>query len=88
MLKKGRINNFVHFQESAVPLIAKMGLQNDIVLADYQPIEVNNYYVTISQNSPLIDKIHLFEAAVRDAIANHEFATIRRDHYSSIRGSD
>ena len=88
LLKKGRINTFVHFQESAVPLIAKMGLQNDIVLADYQPIEVNNYYVTISQNSPLIDKIHLFEAAVRDAIANHEFATIRRDHYSSIRGSD
>jgi polar amino acid transport system substrate-binding protein len=49
---------------------------------------VNNYYVTISQNSPLIDKIHLFEAAVRDAIANNEFARIRRDHYTFILGLD
>tara|TARA_R110001632_G_scaffold103412_1_gene212096 strand:- start:72306 stop:73034 length:729 start_codon:yes stop_codon:yes gene_type:complete len=83
LLMKGRINTFVHFQESAQPLIIEMGLQNDIVLAKYQPIEVNNYYVTISQNSPLIGKKHLFESAVRDAIANDEFATIRREHYAS-----
>lgn len=87
LLKKGRINTFIHFQESALPLIIEMGLQNDIVLAEYQPIEVNNYYVTISQNSPLIGKKHLFESAVRDAIANHEFATIRREHYASQRDS-
>lgn len=87
LLKKGRINTFVHFQESALPLINKMGLQNDIVLADYQPIEMNSYYVTISQNSPLIAKKHLFEAAVRDAIAEHEFATIRREHYASLPDS-
>jgi ABC-type amino acid transport substrate-binding protein len=87
LLKKGRISTFVHFQESALPLINKMGLQNDIVLADYQPIEVNNYYVTISRNSALINKIHLVETAVREAIANHEFATIRRQHYSSLPGS-
>jgi ABC-type amino acid transport substrate-binding protein len=83
LIKKGRISTFIHFQESAIPLINKMGLQNEIVLADYQPIEVNNYYVTISRNSALIDKKHLVELAVREAIANHEFATIRREHYAS-----
>jgi polar amino acid transport system substrate-binding protein len=87
LLMKGRINTFIHYQESALPLITDMGLQNEIVLADYQPIEVNKYYVAISQNSPLINKKHLFETAVRDAIAHHEFATIRRNHYASHRGS-
>nr|WP_205967699.1 transporter substrate-binding domain-containing protein [Paraglaciecola sp. 20A4] len=85
LLEKGRINTFVHFQESALPQIIKMGLQKDIVLAKYQPIEVNSYYVTISQNSPLISKKYLFESAVRAAIANHEFATIRREHYALKR---
>jgi polar amino acid transport system substrate-binding protein len=88
LLKKGRINTFIHYQESALPLITDMGLQNEIVLADYQPTEVNKYYVTISQNSPLIDKKHLFETAVRAAIADQEFATIRREHYLSLRGSE
>jgi len=83
LLMKGRISTFVHFQESAIPFINKMDLKNEIVLADYQPIEVNNYYVTISSNSALIDKKHLFELAVRDAIANNEFAAIRLEHYAS-----
>ncbi|WP_160177946.1 substrate-binding periplasmic protein [Paraglaciecola mesophila] len=83
LLQKGRIDTFIHFQESALPLIRKMGLQDEIVLAQYQPIEVNNYYVTISQNSPLIKQKHLVESAVRTAIANGEFATIRRQHYLS-----
>ncbi|ABG41056.1 amino acid ABC transporter substrate-binding protein, PAAT family [Paraglaciecola sp. T6c] len=83
LLKKGRIDTFIHFQESALPRINDMGLQNDIVLAQYQPIEVNNYYVTISQNSPLFKHKHLVEAAVRKAIKDDEFATIRREHYLS-----
>tara|TARA_R110002153_G_scaffold13189_6_gene49313 strand:+ start:135 stop:902 length:768 start_codon:yes stop_codon:yes gene_type:complete len=87
LLMKGRINTFIHFQESTLPLITRMGLQNDIVLADYQPIEMNDYYVTISQNSPLFDKKHLLESAVRDAIAADEFATIRREHYETLRAS-
>lgn len=87
LLMKGRIKTFIHFQESTVPLITQMGLQNEIVLADYQPIEINNYYVIISQNSPLFYKKELFELAVRDAIANQEFATLRREHYASRSGS-
>ena len=83
LLKKGRISTFVHFQESTFALINQMGLQNEIVLADYQPIEVNNYYVTISRNSSLMNKKNLIEAAVRDAIANDEFASIRLEHYAS-----
>jgi ABC-type amino acid transport substrate-binding protein len=81
LLQKGRIDTFIHFQESALPLIHSLGLQNDIVLAEYQPIEVNSYYVTISLNSPLYAKKELFESAVKEAIAAHEFATIRREHY-------
>lgn len=83
LLKKGRIDTFIHFQESALPFLSDMGLQDDIVLAQYQPIEVNSYHVTISQNSPFFNKKHLFETAVKDALANNEFATIRREHYLS-----
>ena len=32
---------------------------------------------------PFINKKHLFETAVRDALANNEFASIRREHYLS-----
>ena len=88
LLMKGRINTFIHFQESALPLISHMGLQNDIVLADYQPIEVNQHYLTISQNSPLFAKKHLFESVVRDAVANQEFITIREKHYASVPNVD
>lgn len=84
LLQKGRIDTFIHFQESALPLIRDMGLQDEIVLAKYQPIEVNNYYVTISQNSPLFKQKHLVEAAVRAAISHGEFATIRQQHYLSL----
>jgi ABC-type amino acid transport substrate-binding protein len=83
LLMKGRINAFIHFQESAIPLISQMDLQNDIVLADYQPIEVNSYYVTISRNSPLFDRKKLFQSAVRKALANKEFASMRKEHYAS-----
>lgn len=88
LLMKGKINTFIHFQESVLPLISQMGLQNDIVLADYQPIEVNQYYLTISQNSPLFAKKYLFEAIVKEAVANQEFMAIRQKHYASALDFD
>ncbi|WP_339721510.1 transporter substrate-binding domain-containing protein [uncultured Paraglaciecola sp.] len=87
LLIKDRINTFVHFEESAMSRISVMELQNEIVIADYQPIEVDYYYVTISRNSTLIHKKPQFEAAVRAAIANQEFATIRREHYAALADS-
>ena len=53
-------------------------------------IELRNYMkklISIYITKLFINKIHLVETAVREAIANHEFATIRRQHYSSLPGS-
>lgn len=35
LLQKGRIDTFIHFQESVLPTLRSMGLEQEIVLADF-----------------------------------------------------
>lgn len=81
LLRKGRIDTFVHVEESTQPRLKKMGLSNAIVLAGYQPMERFEYFVTMSQYSPLFDKKPLFEKAIKKALANNDFSRIREEHY-------
>lgn len=81
LLLKGRIDTFIHFEESTLPKLRKMGLSDVVVFADYQPTECNKYHLTVSQNSPMIKKISLFEMAVKKALENDEFTRIRQAHY-------
>ena len=82
LLQKGRIDTFIHFRESTLPTLEKLGLAKEIELADYQPVESQAYYVAISRHSHLMGKKQKLAYIIQTAVNNNEFANIRRQHYS------
>ncbi len=84
LLVNKRIDTFLHFEQSTVPTLQRLGMDNVIVLAEYQPIEYSEYFVTISKFSPLVAKKSLLEKVVREAIENGEFEAIRAAHYAQF----
>lgn len=81
LLLKGRIDTFIHYQESTEPLLIKQQLSDKIVLAAYQPTEFNQYFVTISQKSRLLPYQNKLSAIIKHATENGDFELIRRQHY-------
>lgn len=82
LLQKGRIDAFIHFKESAMPLIKQKGLSQQIVLANYQPTQKRKYYVAISTNSNLLEHRDTLTQLIKKGIATGEFAAIRTKHYA------
>lgn len=81
LLQKGRINTFIHFQESALPTLEKLALDQDIIIADFQTTERNLYYFTLSKNSPLLPYRERLEDVIRIGVELGDFALIRKQHY-------
>ena len=81
LLLKGRIDTFIHYQESTEPLLKKMQLDNQVVIAPYQPTEYNEYYVTISEKSRLFPYQETLQKVVKAAVENNDFNRIREAHY-------
>lgn len=81
LLMKGRIDTFIHYQESTLPLLEKMGLSGEVVKAKYQPTHYNDYYVTISANSRLLYLKDKFEEVIRQGVESGAFNQIRELHY-------
>jgi len=82
LLKKGRIDTFIHFRESTLPTLEKLGLDREIELAPYQPVQSQSYYVAISRHSHLMANIKQMTQIIEQAVATGEFSQIRRRHYS------
>ena len=81
LLRKGRIDTFIHYQESTDPVLKRMGLDTEIMVAPYQPTEYNEYYITISKNSRLFPYREKLERVVKTAVENGDFIHIRQQHY-------
>ncbi|WP_416306850.1 substrate-binding periplasmic protein [Neptunicella sp. SCSIO 80796] len=81
LLMKGRIDSFIHYQESTIPVLKSMALDGEIVKSDYQPTEYHPYYVTISEKSVLFPLKAKLSTVIRTATENGEFARIRQEHY-------
>lgn len=81
LLRKGRIDTFIHYQESTEPLLKRMHLDSKIVIAPYQPTEYNEYYITISKKSRLLPYREKLEKVVKAAAENGDFSKIRQQHY-------
>ncbi|GGO70098.1 substrate-binding periplasmic protein [Bowmanella pacifica] len=81
LLMKGRIDTFIHYQESTLPLLEKMGLSQEVVKAKYQPTHYNDYFVTISANSRLLHLKDKFEQVIKHGVDSGEFTKIRETHY-------
>ncbi|GAA0360590.1 hypothetical protein GCM10009092_26040 [Bowmanella denitrificans] len=81
LLMKGRIDTFIHYQESTLPLLDKMGLKDEVVKARYQPTHYNDYYVTISANSRLLYLKDKFAEVIAHGVETGAFTRIREAHY-------
>jgi polar amino acid transport system substrate-binding protein len=81
LLLKGRIDTFIHYQESTEPVIRQRQLENKVVMAPYQPTEYNEYYVTISEKSRLYPYQETLQKVIKAAVDNHDFIRIRAKHY-------
>ena len=81
LLRKERIDTFIHYQESTEPLLRRMHLDSEIVIAPYQPTEYNEYYITISKNSRLLPYREKLEKLVKTAVENGDLRQIREQHY-------
>jgi polar amino acid transport system substrate-binding protein len=81
LLLKGRIDTFIHYEESAMPYIQQQGLQEKIGLAPYQPTEYNEYFFTISAKSQLFPYQEKLQKIIQAGFDHGDFARIRTEHY-------
>jgi len=81
MLLRGRIDSFIHYGESAYPILAELGLEDKIVQMKYQPQHEKRHYLVISKHSPLIQMKAKLENIIKNAIAKGELLNIRLAHY-------
>lgn len=84
LLLKGRVDTFVHFKESARPVIEQMGLNDEIVLAEYQPDQQIEYFVAVSKNSPFFEHLSKLQQILHEGLIAGDFAKIRYEHYLSL----
>jgi ABC-type amino acid transport substrate-binding protein len=84
LLLRKRIDAFMHYEESTLLLLEKIGKEDSIVKAVYQPGAETRYYLAISSHSPLKARQSELEQIVKTAINNKDLLTIRLNHYADI----
>lgn len=87
LLMEARIDTFIHYEDSTFQALKDMGLEGQVIKAEYQPEDVIKYYVTISANSSLMAKKQLVESVVEKGVERGDFIRIRREHYAEIMQS-
>lgn len=83
LLRKGRIDTFLHFEHSAHPYLKRMAWEQEVVLAPYQPAQFKDYFVAISARSPIILVQSVITQVVIDGVEAGDFARIRQAHYGT-----
>lgn len=81
MLLLGRIDLFVHYEESTLPMLKAMGVDHLIKKINYQPKHSHDHYLAISKNSPLAIKTKQLKAIVERGIDQQDFIQLRLEHY-------
>jgi len=85
MLLLGRIDLFVHYEESTMPMLKLMGVGHLIKKSNYQPKHSYEHYLAISKNSPLAAKKQQLKAIVERGISQQDFIKLRLEHYLQNR---
>jgi len=81
MLMLGRIDIFVHYEESTTLMLKTMKVDHLIGKTNHQPKHTHEHYLAISKNSPLADKTELLEDIIERAISQQDFIKLRLEHY-------
>lgn len=82
LLKKRRVDSFMHFESSALAMIATEGLAQDIVRAPYQNQEYEYYHFAVGRSSPLLLHWEKLETLIAQGVAAGDFLSIRLQHYA------
>lgn len=82
MLRKGRIDGFLHVAQSTDLRLEELGLRHEIVSASYQPQQVYQQFVAINTQSWLFEHKAKLEAIIVRGLASGDFKNIRRDYYA------
>ena len=88
LLLHKRIDAFVHYEESTLPLLMKLGERNRIAKTVYQPDYKTRHYLAISSHSLLKERKLELEGIVKAAIKNNDLLNIRLKHYADIHKRD
>jgi polar amino acid transport system substrate-binding protein len=88
LLLRNRIDAFMHYEESTLPLLARIGEKKSIVKTLYQPEYETRHYLAISSHSPLKARKIELEEIIKTAISNKDLLTIRLNHYADIHMRD
>ncbi|GAA6205605.1 transporter substrate-binding domain-containing protein [Thalassotalea sp. SU-HH00458] len=84
LLKRNRIDAFMHYEESTTPLLDKLGLSDEVVKSVYQPNIEIRHYIAISKSSALNVRLGELEQIVEDVVNNKDFLNIRLNHYAEM----
>jgi len=85
MLLNGRIDIFLHYEESTLPLLKSMGVDHLIKKINYQPKHSHEHYLAISKNSLLAAKAEQLKTIVERGIDQQDFIQLRLEHYQQDR---
>jgi len=83
MLLHGRIDLFIHYEESTILMLKSMRVDHLINMTNHQPKHGYEHYLAISKNSPLAAKTEQFKAIVERGIGQQDFIQLRLDHYQN-----
>ena len=70
LLLRNRIDAFIHYEQSTLPLLAKADIDNNIVQTPYQPNIEARHYLAISSHSVLVKRQHELQQIIAKAIKN------------------
>lgn len=81
LLLKKRIDALIHYEESTIPTLQRLGVEHLVKKTNYQPDHSNKHYIAISHKSHLTARLAELHLIVRQAIKNGDLMQIRLDHY-------
>ncbi|KGJ95923.1 ABC-type transporter, periplasmic subunit family 3 [Colwellia psychrerythraea] len=85
MLLHGRIDIFIHYEESTSAMLMALGVSDKITKTTYQPTHSNEHYIAISKKSPLAAKQRQLTAVIEKAIQQQDFIQMRLLYYKNKR---
>jgi ABC-type amino acid transport substrate-binding protein len=85
MLLLGRIDIFVHYEESTALMLKTMKADHLIAKTNHQPKHSLEHYLAISKNSPLAAKTEQLEEIVERGISQQIFIKQRLEHYQQTK---
>lgn len=87
MLAKGRVDAVIHSYSGGMNMIKRLGLQDEIVVADFRYLVSNAIYIGVSRKSFLMEKIDDVEALIHEMVEDGEFGRIVDEHYFNMESS-